>query len=325
MGLQELCSDVVTATEGLTGCLLLDMETGLPLAQATRPGGDLPAEQIVEDTHRIFRSGLIGQFAQALSPPRELAGFVEEAHVTTAEAQHFMAGVPGWDDVLLVLVADKEMRVGIGWMCAREACRRFADARQPATGRADGSRLKPVETAPEAGIERTPEARESSASPGPTPSPATDAASEDGTSADAKVAAPDRSETDAGQPEPPLLVPDTQPAPRPTGATEAAGANSSDPSLSAPDGEPAAPAQGSTERSASPTGPPLPDPIEPPRVARGRPPSIRARRSIPMAQLLSEQPAREADPAPAAGNESPHSETGRVGARASLRMRNKRP
>ncbi|MCY4012151.1 MAG: hypothetical protein OXG82_05480 [Gammaproteobacteria bacterium] len=333
MELQDICSRAVAGTEGVRGCLLLDMETGLPLAQATTPTADLATERIVADTHRIFRGGLVAQFARALSPPRDLPGFVEEAQLTTAEAQHFMASVPGWEGALVVLVADKALRVGIGWMCIREACRRLADARP-----ADGERRDPAgpvdgvdAAAPSGSLAQEPDEGigHSAASPAVPDMPAGDEADSPATAAAAEP--PDRGE--ALQPEPPVLEPETEPppalpdppAPPRLDSTEPPRAEFTEPPRAETAGPP--PAEVASPVREEPAEPPLMDLPEPPRVARGRAPSIRARRSIPMAQLLREPESGDAAQGPGAppGAESPHSEVGRLGARASLRPRTKRP
>ena len=321
MELQEICCQVVAGAEGVVGCLLLDMETGLPLAQAAKPGADLPTEQIVADTRRVFRSGLVAQFAGALSPPRDLRGFVEEAQLTTAEAQHFMASVPGWDGALVVLVADRTLRVGIAWMCVRAATQRLADAR-PAQGERRNPALPTDGSVEQSAAASTPDPDESASAPA-TPEVAPDAAARAGATPEATAATPGLPEAAEGlQPEPPLLTPDIEPA------------------LLTPDDEPPplavspepprvdSTSPSGTDRTAPPvdlTEPPRVELTDPPRVGRGRAPSIRARRSIPMDQLLREPESDAQEPTTPPDAASPPSEVGRLGARASLRTRTKRP
>lgn len=322
MELQEICSQVVAGADGVRGCLLLDMETGLPLAQSTAPGVVLPAEQIVADTREIFRGGLTGQFARALTPPRELPGFVEEAQLTTAEAQYFMASVPGWDDSLLVLVADKALRVGIGWMRTRQASQQFAGARGSATPQAEPAWSTNPEPAPAAPGPGTVEPIAATADPAPAWAPPEAGSPGEPASVDADppheaVSVDAGSYVDAGSPD--ETVAEEQPPAAPPDTLGTGVARPPEPPLLVPDAPTAVPSPVLSE-------PPRAVLTEPPRVARGRAPSIRARRSIPMAQLLGEAaPTEPEEPATPGDAQASRSEVGRFGARASLRGAPKRP
>ena len=46
MAFQEVCEEVVRQTEGVLGCLLVDLRTGLAVASAQRSGVELDETQI---------------------------------------------------------------------------------------------------------------------------------------------------------------------------------------------------------------------------------------------------------------------------------------
>lgn len=130
MELQSVCDDLVDETEGLVVCVLLDLETGLTLAQASRPGVEpVAVESVGRAAGTMFRGKLIGQFVRSLPTPRSIEGFVREAQITTANTYRFMSTLPGWNNALLVFVTDKTVSIGLGWMAVHQAFDRLLQAR----------------------------------------------------------------------------------------------------------------------------------------------------------------------------------------------------
>ena len=132
MGYQEICENVVQDTEGALGCVVIDLNTGLTLAVSSRPGMALDGTKIrsiLRFSEDMFRGRFIGQFVNSLPTNRTSSdGFVREIQTTTTYTHQFMAPVPGWDDGIVVLITEKSLSLGLGWIAVRQAQQDFAEA-----------------------------------------------------------------------------------------------------------------------------------------------------------------------------------------------------
>lgn len=120
MNMQLTCAAMLEEIDGALGCMVIDMQTGLTVAAVYRPGSVIDAAAInlvaVISTN-MFGGKMIRQFENVLERRRERpAGFVREVQMTTATTNQFMAAVPGWDEGVFVLVTDKTVSLGLGWM-----------------------------------------------------------------------------------------------------------------------------------------------------------------------------------------------------------------
>ncbi len=134
MELQRVCQDIVGETQGVLACLLVDLDTGLTLAEARRAGVELEAEWLARSACLIFRGGHMSQFVSALSPQRSLAEYMKEAQITTANSRQFLSVLPVRPNTVLVLVTEKAMSIGLGWMAVHQSEGRFgapADTQAP--------------------------------------------------------------------------------------------------------------------------------------------------------------------------------------------------
>ncbi len=146
--LRSVCEDILEDVEGSLGCAAIDLETGSTLAAACRPASVLDAsgvDVISVAVSEMFHGRLIRQFHRAWSggaaaPER----FVREVQMATANSYQFMSVVPGWDDCLLVLVTDRSVSLGLGWMAVHQGLARIAEL-----PRADApARMPPARPAP---------------------------------------------------------------------------------------------------------------------------------------------------------------------------------
>ena len=132
MGFQQICEDVVRETEDAVGCLVVDLRTGLAVASAQSSAAVLDMAEIrlaLRSGDDMFRGKLMQQFAQSLPTNRpDGLGFVREVQVTTPYSYQFMATVPDWDDGIVMLIAEKTMSLGFGWMAVHQAKERLAEA-----------------------------------------------------------------------------------------------------------------------------------------------------------------------------------------------------
>ena len=127
MELQRVCQGIVGGTEGVLACALVDLDTGLMLADERRAGVELEVEWLARSAGIMFRGGLMSQFASALLPRRSLAEYLREVQITTADGRQFLSVLPGRANTVLVLVTERAMSIGLGWMTVRQAEGRFGD------------------------------------------------------------------------------------------------------------------------------------------------------------------------------------------------------
>ena len=177
--LRSVCEDILEDVEGSLGCAAIDLQTGNTLAAVYRAGAVLDArgvDVISLAVAEMFHGKLIRQFHRAWSggaaaPER----FVREVQMATANSYQFMSVVPGWDDCLLVLITDRSVSLGLGWMAVHQGLSRIAELPRPdapAPARTAPVRTPPRVEAPTATAQRVPEARPRPTEPPRAPDPA---------------------------------------------------------------------------------------------------------------------------------------------------------
>ena len=130
MNVQQVCDSAIGDIEGGLGCLLVDLQEGGVLGFAKHPAavfhGD-DVQQLIRLGSDLFRGELIGLYAQSLLtedvPPGE---FVQEAQVTTADASHFLATIPGWGAAAIMLIVKRSKNLGLSWVAIRQAREQLA-------------------------------------------------------------------------------------------------------------------------------------------------------------------------------------------------------
>ena len=180
--LQQICEELVESAEGAIGCAVIDFEAARPLAAAYGSDAGLQADGIdliSGAVSEMFDGKLIRQFQRAWSDTRNAGEFVREVQITTANSHCFISAVPGRDDHALVLVTDKTVSLGLGWMSVHQALAGVADAPPPAAAQ---ERSPATDRAATAGA-ATSAAPERAPTPETPPSPAR-------TGARARMAAP---------------------------------------------------------------------------------------------------------------------------------------
>lgn len=135
MDMQHACAEVLAEVDGSLGCIVIDMRTGLTVAAEYQQGSLINPATInlvsVLSTN-MFQGKLIRQFEGALARPNPAAQeFVREVQMTTEHTNQFMAVVPGWHQMLLVLVTDKTVSVGLGWMAVHRLLGRLGEGVPP--------------------------------------------------------------------------------------------------------------------------------------------------------------------------------------------------
>lgn len=127
MDMQQVCAAALEEVDGALGCIVMDMQTGLTVAAEYRPGssvndGTINLFSVV--SANMFAGRLIRQFEGALGTA-PTPGFVREVQMTTANTNQFMAAIPGWDEGVFVLVTEKSVSLGLGWMAVHRVVERL--------------------------------------------------------------------------------------------------------------------------------------------------------------------------------------------------------
>ena len=152
MDMKSACAQILHEVDGSLGCIVIDMQTGLTVAAECRPGRAMNPTTInlvsVVSTN-LFCGKLIRQFEAALGKTEgPKAGYVREVQMTTGNTNQFMAAIPGWEHGLFVLVTDKNVSLGLGWMAVHQGIQRLGQAPRPATGAAQPAPAQNWQSAP---------------------------------------------------------------------------------------------------------------------------------------------------------------------------------
>ena len=146
--LQSICEGIVDDLDGVLGCSVVDLNTGLPVALGVKP-----RSLVSSDAMEFISAAAVRYFANAqeeadagsiLGGPGNTDDFVQEIQTTTEATYHFMSLVSAAERELLILVTDRHRsNLGLGWMALRQAAEQIRNA--------DGGDA--VGTEPEAGVE----------------------------------------------------------------------------------------------------------------------------------------------------------------------------
>lgn len=152
---KALCDELVLEVDGALACAVADVETGEPVAAATSAGSVLDAAGIglvCQAASNMLAGRLISRFRQAWSSrDASTGGFVREVQLTTANSYHFIGTVPGAWDRFMVLVTDRSVSIGLGWMSVHEGLERLDGIpweRTPKAQTAEPTPAPPVATVP---------------------------------------------------------------------------------------------------------------------------------------------------------------------------------
>ncbi len=163
MDLQTVCQEVMDDMEGSLGCVLADLETGLPLAAEYRAGTIMNGNMITLVSHvgiDLFRGKLALNFERSLSRDHGSSdGFVREVQLTTSTTYQFMSAVPGWDHVIFILVTNRNVSLGMGLLAVHHAVRRLEEISSRTAAPAVNPTFRPREEPSEASpAQKRPEA-----------------------------------------------------------------------------------------------------------------------------------------------------------------------
>ena len=173
MNLQEVCEEIVKQADGVLGCFLIDVRRGFVVAAAQRQHmefEDAEIQGILRSSGELFRGGLAEQFARSLPSGRDSPeDFVREVQVTKAGSYQFMSGMPSWKDGIVILIVERTLSLGFGWMVLRQAKDQLSEALQAA--RSELRRPKTSPTPSTVAGRRAPQSPQPQRQPPPAPEP----------------------------------------------------------------------------------------------------------------------------------------------------------
>ena len=141
MDMQRACREIINEVDGSLGCIVIDTQTGLTVAAESRPGAALNATMVdllsIISTN-MFSGQMVRRFEEALDRTAASDGsFVREVQMTTAQTNQFMSAIPGWNGGLLVLITDKSVSLGLGWMALHRVVKQLGAPTQAPSQVAD--------------------------------------------------------------------------------------------------------------------------------------------------------------------------------------------
>lgn len=125
MSLKQICENIYSEVNGAIAVGVVDLSSGMPLEiyhrveYFTQEYIDLVSAASVD----MFRGKNVAKVEEKLANQRRkpLSHSIQEVLMTTEGTIHFMAVLPGKNDILALLVTNKKASVGMGWAILRNA------------------------------------------------------------------------------------------------------------------------------------------------------------------------------------------------------------
>lgn len=123
--LDEVMESFLDEVEGSLGCAVADMRSGALLGVAhkvsyfTQEYLDAVAAAAVE----MFRGQTVRHIEDLLAQHRgrQTEHLVQELQMTTPQTVHFMMVMPNFPEVAVVLIATRDLPLGMGWSATRRS------------------------------------------------------------------------------------------------------------------------------------------------------------------------------------------------------------
>ncbi|MFC1545907.1 hypothetical protein ACFL4I_00630 [Pseudomonadota bacterium] len=125
--INDVMKDLVESIDGGLACSVVDLESGLMLGAHhtvpyfTQSYIDAVAAAAVD----MFRGKTVRTVEELLSAQRgqEVTNSIQEVQMSTAGTYHFMTGVEGKPNALVVVVTSRKANLGMGWSATRKAAK----------------------------------------------------------------------------------------------------------------------------------------------------------------------------------------------------------
>ncbi len=130
--LNDVCREIVDATEGMIGCGVIDIDSGLVLGYAHDIKGfsESYVEAVAAAAVDLFRGRTISAVESLIGSHfgNKVTNSIQEIQVTTGKSFQFMSVVPGKPNALFVMVTDRNIKLGLGWTLLRASLSQVAPA-----------------------------------------------------------------------------------------------------------------------------------------------------------------------------------------------------
>ena len=127
--INDVMKELVESIDGGLACSVVDLESGLMLGAHhtvpyfTQSYIDAVAAAAVD----MFRGKTVRTVEQLLSAQRgqEVTNSIKEVQMSTDGTYHFMTGVEGKPNALVVVVTSRKANLGMGWSATRNAAKKL--------------------------------------------------------------------------------------------------------------------------------------------------------------------------------------------------------
>ncbi|MCA9730664.1 MAG: hypothetical protein H6696_20730 [Deferribacteres bacterium] len=121
--LNDVCKEVLNGHDGIQGCAVLDLQSGLVLGVSHKLSGfnDAYIEAIAAAAVDLFRGPTVKAVENLLGSHfgKKTQNAIQELQVTTADGFTFLSVVPGKPQALFLMATDKSLTLGLGWTLIR--------------------------------------------------------------------------------------------------------------------------------------------------------------------------------------------------------------
>ena len=128
MDVQTACENVVEQLEGSLGCMVIEPGGRIVAAACPQNGFERGALDLIAlAVSDLFWGKLIRQFYAAWSSGgQDVESFVREVQLATISSYQFASALPGPEPRLMVLITDRTVSLGLGWMSVRQGLKILA-------------------------------------------------------------------------------------------------------------------------------------------------------------------------------------------------------
>ncbi len=121
--LTDICKEIMNGHDGIQGCAILDLQSGLVLGVSHKLAGlnDAYVEAIAAAAVDLFRGPTVKAVENLLGSHfgKKVENSIQELQITTNDGFNFLSTVPGKPKALFFMGTDKSLTLGLGWTLLR--------------------------------------------------------------------------------------------------------------------------------------------------------------------------------------------------------------
>ena len=121
--LNDMCKEIMGGHDGIQGCAILDLQSGLVLGVSHKLAGlnEAYVEAIAAAAVDLFRGPTVKAVENLLGSHfgKKVENSIQELQITTNNSFNFLSAVPGKPNALFYMATDKSLTLGLGWTLLR--------------------------------------------------------------------------------------------------------------------------------------------------------------------------------------------------------------